>query len=390
VQGEERADTLQELIDELEDEVLRERAKLASEFTRKAELLEEISRKDSMINEIEKELNALRELLQNKEISLEKLEEQMQLDDALEHASSTQLRELHKQVTQYQGRIRELELKLKESEEANQELTGQLASAVKAQKSHSKEKAHMLENISQLKGEVEELKTKAKEREDKFSEKLTAVTTEFTARIAELKRRNFELEDTIEEMQDSLEIGRQSIVQESLGDEFNQLDEYRPSRFSIAPRSDSKPSEATQAQLSEKEAMIKALQSEKEQYSAQAKQANSQLLKVRERYVEMIQKKEVESERLRVQLREAQARKNSDELRRLGAEVADLRSEVDKHQTQLKASGESWSSENNSLRLSLFEAEQTAVKYKLQYTEASTDRDIYIKKYQDILRFRGK
>jgi hypothetical protein len=60
-------------------------------------------------------------------------------------------------------------------------------------------------------------------------------------------------------------------------------------------------------------------------------------MKVRERYVEMIQKKEVESERLRVQLREAQARKNSDELRRLGTEVADLRSEVDKHQTQLKA-----------------------------------------------------
>jgi chromosome segregation ATPase len=176
----------------------------------------------------------------------------MQLDDALEHASSTQLRELHNQVTQYQGRIRELELKLRESEEANRELTDKLATAEKAHKSHSKEKAHMLENINQLKGEVEELKTKAKEREDKFSDKLAAATAEFNARVADLKRRNLELENTIEEMQNNLKPGRQNIIQESLGDEFNQIDEYRPSRFSIAPRFDLNPSETSQAQLSEK------------------------------------------------------------------------------------------------------------------------------------------
>lgn len=340
---------------------------------------------------MQQELNALRELLQNREISLEKLEEQMHLGDALEHASSTQLKDLQKLNIQYIARIRDLENKIKESEDTSRELTDRLATAGKAHKAHAKEKEHMVETISRLNNEVNDLKAKAKEREDKFTDKLAAVTTEFTSRITELKRKNFELENALEEMQDNMDIGRPSILQESLGDEFNQIEEYKPSRFSIAPRADPpRQAEGTQSQMNEKEAMIKTLQAEKESYSAQAKQATAQLAKVRERYVSMLQKKEVEGERLRLQLRDALAIKDTDELHRLEAEAAELRAEIEKHQNQLSASGQSWSSENNSLRLSLFEAEQSAVKYKLQYAEAATDRDIYLKKYQDLLRIRSK
>mmetsp|Transcript_28737 Transcript_28737/g.51141 ORF Transcript_28737/g.51141 Transcript_28737/m.51141 type:complete len:616 (-) Transcript_28737:14-1861(-) len=387
-QSEERAQVLQELVDELEAEVAHERAKLSAEYIKKAEIFEEIGKKDSRIAELQDELSSLRELLQNKEVSLEKLEEQIQMGDSLGMESSAQVKELQKQNTLYITRIRELERKVREDEESNRELAEKLATAVKAQKAHSREKEHSSETISSLRNEVDELKQKAKEKEDKFTDKLNSVTVEFTTRITELKRKNFELENSLEEIQDSMELGRQSIFPESLGDEFNQIEEYRPSRFSIAPRQDNKQAELLQIQLNEKDAQLKLLQSEKESYTSQAKQANAQLAKVRERYVGMMQKKEIEAERLRIQLRDALTNKNSDEQRRLEAEVAELKSEVEKMQTQLKSSGQSWASENNSLRLSLFEAEQTAVKFKLQFAEASTDRDIYMKKYQDMLRFR--
>lgn len=74
----------------------------------------------------------------------------------------------------------------------------------------------------------------------------------------------------------------------------------------------------------------------------------------------------------------------------INPELEIAKSDIIRLETQIIKSKETWAEEINTLRNSLTEIEQIALEAKLKYAEAATDRDIYFKKFQDLITEKPK
>jgi chromosome segregation ATPase len=332
---------------------------------------EEISNNQDLISELveknrdlELKIEALEKGLSVQGKTIKSLEHEITdySEDATE-IESERISELEKKVLYTESKLKDAEKRIQSLTIIKETMYGDYKSEVNDLKrqidlseNHKKSKNDL---ISKLQDEIKTLNQLIEDQKATFSAAREARQNEHASRVLELKNTITELENQIQELM--LKGDSKSFYEYSLEDELSTLEEIKNktilSRNSTMRENYAESLLAVGDMQTEKEFRIQILEQEK-----------------------AVLQKQVDE--LQLQVFTLSNRPNTTE--QLESEIDILKSEIIRLEVQLVVSTESWADENNRLREAIDEAELVAIEAKMQYAEAATDRDIYLKQYQDL------
>jgi chromosome segregation ATPase len=387
--------------------------KWTAERNKNSELVEDLHESEDKIQQLEEELRKLASGLKNRERTIEQLEDEISKEDEGELIAGERLRELQRSHSALTQQIRERECSLRTVEHEKGSLVQQLTGLQREIKRLTAEKKDLQDLLDSQGVELEQTLDQLRLRDDRILKVKEELQREMAQRIMELKQQKLALEERLQEVEDSVDLRTCNDL--SFHDELSQLEDFKPIgqtpksgvrhfTFESAPRPvasprylslvsprnfvDTKQQDKLRLEVSEKDFLVKTLRGDNDALEEQVRELQSENFELKEK-LSRLDLERLSTENYFKALLKDQNIMLTLKLDRLEFTNIECSSELDKVQLKLMKSSQTWAEENNSLRAALKDAETLAYKSRLQYIEAATDRDIYMKRFNELSKERS-